>query len=138
MATTTRKRQRQREGDLDSIALKQQSSSARQSSRLRRNAPGNAAVDLLGSQIGGPGYGRGSNSGQHLGRVPSFGDASLTLKPPAADAQTTSRRGGDKGSPRHGTGSLRSLAVDDPQESMIIRRTMSISRQRPQISTAEV
>lgn len=41
-------------------------------------------------------------------------------------------------SPRRGTGSLRSLAVDDPQESMIIRRTMSISRQRPQISTAEV
>ena len=28
--------------------------------------------------------------------------------------------------------------MEDPQESMMIRRTMSISRQRPQISTAEV
>ena len=79
----SRKRQRQEE-DLDAIALRRQSSSARQSNRLRaRNATGAAAEPLLGSsQLGGAGYSRGAQSGQHH-RVPSFGDPSLNYHLPA-------------------------------------------------------
>ena len=92
----------------------------------------NGGDSVFGSNLIAQGY-TGTNilSGpDHMMRVPSFGDPSLMPPLPS------SKKNGN--SPRYGTSSLRSLTVDDPQESMIIRPTMSITKQRPQISTAEV
>ena len=103
---------------------------------------------------GGPGlvaqgYARGALSGQHYSRVPSFGDASHLLNyiptDGAGDAQITAgqRQAGKRGSTGkaatgHVAGPLKSLAVEDKEESMTLRRTTSMSRRQPQISTAEV
>jgi len=135
----------------DQVTLRRQASVTRSAAGTRTRGNGGPGAETGG---GGPGlavqgYARGASSGQHYSRVPSFGDTSNLLNyiptdsPGDAQAAAGQRQAGKRGgtgkaATGNGVGSLKSLAVEGKEESMTLRRTTSMSRRQPQISTAEV